>query len=47
MISNIGRQQSVRKAWEMFKDGFNSEFISFVEQKFSDADAQSLENKGE
>ena len=40
VISNIGRRQAVRRAWAMFKGGFNREFIDYVEEKFAQADAQ-------
>jgi len=46
VISNIGRRQSVRRAWEMYKEGFNSEFIRFVEQEFAASDRQSVTISG-
>ena len=40
VISNIGKRQSVRRAWDMFKGGFNREFIDYVDMKFVAADAE-------
>ena len=38
VISNIGRRQAVRKAWELYKGGFNQEFQDYVEQQFAGSD---------
>lgn len=41
VISNIGKRQAVRRAWEMFKGGFNQEFQTYVENQFEIADQES------
>ena len=39
IIRNIGRRQSVRESWSIFKDSFRKPFQEFIEEQFSTADS--------
>lgn len=47
VIRNIGRRQAVRRAWDMFKGGFNQEFLDFVEGEFAAADEEAGSGKAD
>lgn len=38
IIQNIGRRQSIREAWKVFKDSFQAPFQVFIEEQFAIAD---------
>ena len=40
IIQNIGRRQSVRTSWEIFKDSYERPFQDFIEEQFSIADSE-------
>ncbi len=39
IIREIGRRQSVRESWSIFKDSFRKPFQEFIEEQFSTADS--------
>ena len=39
IIRNIGRRQSIRETWSIFKDSFRKPFQEFIEEQFSTADS--------
>ncbi len=42
IIQMIGRRQACRKAWEIFRDGFELGFQEFIDEHFSIADSETL-----
>jgi hypothetical protein len=39
IIQNIGRRQSIRESWTIFKDSFQKPFQDFMEEQFAIADS--------
>ena len=39
IIQNIGRRQSIRESWKIFKDSFQKPFQDFMEEQFAIADS--------
>jgi hypothetical protein len=38
IIQNIGRRQSIRASWNIFKDSYEKPFQEFIDEQFSIAD---------
>jgi hypothetical protein len=45
IIQNIGRRQSIRESWKLFRDSFQEPFQEFMEEQFAIADGGSTDDQ--
>lgn len=43
IMQNIGRRQSVREAWQMYKGGYEAPFQHYLDEQFSIGDSQQVQ----